>query len=106
MASNKQIRFPSSAAKQAYYRNRKKILANNDTCALCGGRVDKELPAFHPMSPEIDHIIPVSKGGDPSAIENMQLAHRKCNRAKSDKMPEVKANETDKGVDPASWLVW
>jgi len=106
MASDKQLRFPSNAARQEYYRNRKKILANEDVCVLCGGVVDKTLPKYHPMSAEIDHIIPIAKGGDPVAIENMQLAHRKCNRAKSDKLPEVRARETEQGVEPAIWLNW
>ena len=106
MASDKVIRFPSSAAKQQYYRNRKKILANEDRCYICGGEVDKTLPAYHPMSAEIDHIIPVSKGGDPSVMENLGLCHRKCNRAKSDKMPEVRGKETEQGVAPETWLAW
>ena len=106
MASDKQIRFPSSAARQAYYRNRKKILANCDTCAICKGPVDITLPAYHPMSAVVDHIIPVSKGGDPSALENLQLAHRKCNREKADKLPSLKVGETEQGVEPESWLGW
>ena len=38
------------------------------------------------MSPVIDHIIPVAKGGHPSDISNLQLAHWCCNRQKSDKL--------------------
>ena len=106
MASNKAVRFPSRATKTAYERNRKKILANEDVCAICGGPVDKTLPARHPMSAQVDHIIPVSKGGDPSAMDNLQLTHRKCNRAKADKLPSARAKETERGVDPASWLIW
>ena len=106
MASDKSVRFPSAATRLAYDRNRKKILANVDICAICGGPVDKGLPATHPMSAAVDHIIPVSKGGDPVALKNLQLTHRKCNRAKSDKIPTVQAKETEKGVDPKSWLAW
>ena len=39
------------------------------------------------MAPEVDEIIPVSRGGDPYDLENVQLVHRKCNRAKSNKLP-------------------
>jgi len=39
-----------------------------------------------PMSPSVDHIIPLNKGGHPSDINNLQLAHWICNRMKSDKM--------------------
>ena len=46
------------------------------------------------MSATVDHIIPVSKRGDPVALENLQLAHRICNRAKSDKLPENNETKT------------
>ena len=38
------------------------------------------------LAPCVDHIIPVSKGGHPSDINNLQLAHWQCNRQKSDKL--------------------
>ena len=38
------------------------------------------------VSPCIDHIIPIARGGHPSDIDNMQLAHWTCNRQKSDKL--------------------
>jgi 5-methylcytosine-specific restriction endonuclease McrA len=38
------------------------------------------------MSATVDHIIPVSKGGHPSAMDNLQLAHWICNRLKSNKL--------------------
>ncbi len=48
--------------------------------------VDKSLRYPHPLSPVIDHIIPVNKNGHPSDIDNLQLAHWQCNRNKSDKI--------------------
>lgn len=69
--------------RKQYENNRKKILATQEVCALCGNIVDKNLPAGHPWSAEIDHKIPVSRGGS-SDLENLQLTHRKCNRAKWD----------------------
>lgn len=36
--------------------------------------------------PTFDHIMPVSKGG-PDTLENLQLAHAACNKAKADNMP-------------------
>lgn len=70
-----------------YEKNRKRILATQDTCALCGKPVDKRIKYPDPMCATIDHIIPVSKGGHPSAIDNLQLAHLKCNRKKWDDLP-------------------
>ena len=72
--------------KAAFERNRKKILLTQDVCGICGKPVDKSLKFPHPMSPTVDHIIPIDRGGHPSAIENLQLAHFCCNRQKSDKL--------------------
>ena len=74
-------------------RNKRKIYATQEICGICGQPVEKEGGKWkyrypHPMSPSIDHIIPVSKGGHPSDISNMQLAHLGCNRQKSDKLEE------------------
>lgn len=66
--------------------NKKKIYATKRTCGICGNPVDFSLKFPHPLSPCIDHIIPVSKGGHPSDIGNLQLAHMYCNRQKSDKL--------------------
>lgn len=70
----------------AYERNRKRILKTQNTCGICGHFVDVTLKPPNPMAPAIDHIIPVSKGGHPSDINNLQLAHSACNRQKSDKL--------------------
>lgn len=69
-----------------YESNRKKILKTQSVCGVCGKPVDKKLKAPHPLSPCVDHIIPVNKGGHPSDIANLQLAHMTCNRQKSDKL--------------------
>jgi 5-methylcytosine-specific restriction endonuclease McrA len=50
-------------------------------CGICGRQVD-------PTSFEIDHIIPVSRGGL-DLMSNVQLAHRSCNRKKWAKMPSA-----------------
>lgn len=70
----------------AFERNKKRIYATQNVCGICGKPVDKRLKYPHPLSPCIDHIIPISKGGHPSAIENLQLAHWTCNRQKADKL--------------------
>ena len=74
------------AHRLAFERNKKKILATQTVCGICGKPVDKSLQFPHPLSPCIDHIVPVAKGGHPSDIENLQLAHWTCNRQKSDKL--------------------
>ncbi len=74
------------AHRLAFERNKKKIFATQNVCGICGKPVDKSLRYPHPLSPCIDHIIPIAKGGHPSDIENLQLAHWTCNRQKSDKL--------------------
>lgn len=74
--------------------NKKKILATQSVCGICGREVNKKLKFPHPLSPCIDHIIPVARGGHPSQLENLQLAHLCCNRQKSDKLYETKDFET------------
>jgi len=66
--------------------NKKRIYATQKICGICGAPVDFKFKFPHPLSPCIDHIIPVSKGGHPSDISNLQLAHMTCNRQKSDKL--------------------
>lgn len=46
------------------------------------------------MSATVDHIIPIHKGGHPSDMDNLQLAHLSCNRAKSDKIVAEKFRST------------
>ena len=85
----------------AFEKNAKKIYASQTVCGICGRPVDFKLKFPHPMSKCIDHIIPVAKGGHPSDIDNLQLAHWSCNRAKSDKIyaaaksPEIVVNNRD-----------
>ena len=79
---------------QAQFRsNKKRIMQSQNVCGICGKPVNKRLKYPDPMSPTVDHIIPVSKGGHPSDIDNLQLAHWICNRQKSDKLIDVKKFE-------------
>ncbi len=81
-----------------YRSNRKRILMQQTICAICGRPVDKELKAPDPMSPTVDHIIPLNKGGHPSDINNLQLAHWICNRMKSDKLAISSAKEPNSAI--------
>lgn len=83
-------------ARAQFEANKKIILATQDLCGICGKPVDKTLPASHPLSASIDHIIPIAKGGHPSDLSNLQLAHRACNREKGTHIiPQKKRSEQD-----------
>ena len=76
--------------RRTFDKNKKRIFATQTVCGICGRPVDFTLVYPHPLSACIDHIIPVAKGGHPSDIDNLQLAHWTCNRQKSDKLVEKK----------------
>jgi HNH endonuclease len=50
-------------------------------CQICGGLTRPWHRAPHPLAPTIDHIVPLSKGGDDVA-SNVQCAHSQCNTRK------------------------
>ena len=64
---------------------RKRVAAEGAPCHLCGKPIDYSLPAGHPMSFELDEIVPVSKGGDPFAKDNVAPAHRTCNQRRGNR---------------------
>lgn len=53
------------------------------TCAICREPVDRDASPFHPDSPTVDHVVPLSRGGE-HTLANAQCAHLRCNSIKSD----------------------
>lgn len=86
MESKKLRADRTGAHRAALQKNKKRLLATSDVCAICGQPIDKSLKYPDTMAASVDHIVPVSKNGHPSAIENLQLVHWICNRKKSDKL--------------------
>ena len=83
MAKGKRNPRYSNGARRRAIRERWKAIGA--PCSLCGKPIDYSLPAGHPMSFEVDEIIPVSRykeGGYASAqscaldFENTQPVHR------------------------------
>ena len=94
----------TGAFRTAYDKNRKKVLASADVCYLCGLPLDKSIKdKSNPMFVEVDHIVPLKKGGHPSDLDNLAAVHKICNRKKSthllsevamdDKLTRTKVNE-------------
>ena len=84
---------------QARVKVRKRLLAMAPPiCPLCGKPIDYSLGTWvdpkdgkrkpHPMRAEVDEIVPVSKGGSPIDMENLQVVHRICNQRKGNRMPD------------------
>lgn len=66
---------------------RARVAAMGEPCHICHQPIDYSLPAGHPMSYELDEIVPVSRGGDPYDPRNVGPAHRLCNQRKGNRMP-------------------
>lgn len=100
MAKNRYRPDKDGTHRAQFEKNKKKIYATQDICGICGRPVEKENGHWkykfpHPLSPCIDHIIPIDKGGHPSDINNLQLAHRACNTEKSDKIFRITKEEKE-----------
>jgi hypothetical protein len=55
-------------------------------CQMCGKDTPESLRgSTHPLAPEVDHIVPISRGGR-HVYENLQCACRKCNGSKGSNM--------------------
>jgi HNH endonuclease. len=62
-------------------RDRARIRATKANCHICGEPIDYTLRTPDPMSFEVDHVIPLAKGGADN-ITNKAAAHRACNSKK------------------------
>ena len=81
---------PRYARGTARAKLRRRLAAEGRGCWICRafGRpdaIDYSLPARHPRSFEVDDLVPVSRGGDPTAYDNVDAAHRECNNWRSNR---------------------
>ena len=74
-------------------------------CQLCGQPTLPDAPSIqkgrrvaHPLSPSVDHIVPMARGGR-HRLSNLQCAHLRCNVAKQDAL-EVRNGEPPKPARP------
>ena len=100
----KAYRADHGSEKSSFQKAKKIIFGSQSVCGICGRPVNFDLVFPNPWSATVDHIIPVSKGGDPANIENLQLAHLQCNRIKSSKLfqPQIKEKATSNRDLPLS----
>lgn len=52
-------------------------------CGICHRKVDRRKQYPHPMSPSLDHVIPLSHG--PHTYANVRIAHLRCNVARGNR---------------------
>jgi 5-methylcytosine-specific restriction endonuclease McrA len=108
--------MPSSNPRYANPKKRngiRRLMALEEApCAICGKPIDYTLTTYvdpkdgktkrHPLSFEVDEIIPISKGGSPTDRANLQAVHRICNQRKGNK---IKVNDGRVNTENKS-LVW
>lgn len=54
-------------------------------CWICERSIDPELAFPHPLSPSLDHVIPLNRGGG-HLMDNVAMSHLRCNISKQDKI--------------------
>jgi 5-methylcytosine-specific restriction endonuclease McrA len=59
-----------------------RVIRENSICWLCGAVVDKAIKWPDPLSPSVDHLVPLSMGGSLTDPRNVRLAHLRCNSSK------------------------
>ncbi|MEI5036034.1 HNH endonuclease [Streptomyces sp. S1A(2023)] len=62
------------------------LKAAGHPCARCGHNIDPSLDARHPMSFTLDHVVPLSRGGDLLDPANARSMHRRCNSARGNRI--------------------
>jgi 5-methylcytosine-specific restriction endonuclease McrA len=108
----KQLRPDQSGPHRAVYeKNKRRLLKTTTHCEICGGEINRNIKWPDPLSPVVDHIIAISRGGHPSDIDNMRIVHNRCNRAKADKLyaetnSKDNAAETESNVKKGLDLPW
>lgn len=80
MRMEQAVRGEPFSAVQVYERDRW-------MCQLCLEPIDPAIAWPHRMSPSVDHIIALSRGGE-HALDNVQAAHLGCNSSKGDASAE------------------
>lgn len=75
----------------AYRQVRARMVRDAQVCAICGGALDKSAPPRSPLSPSVDHILPVKRMRfldaetrrrllvDPHGL---RVTHLKCNSSR------------------------
>jgi 5-methylcytosine-specific restriction endonuclease McrA len=82
-------------------------LAKRDgwVCALCIGPIDWRIRGDRYLEPTVDHVVPLSKGGEHS-LANAQLAHWTCNAAKRNSTDVITMSVPAKGVSKREIRRW
>lgn len=76
------------------------IATGTTACYFCGGVIDMTLHHRDKWSFTVQHITPVSRGGDLMARENMAAAHRSCNSKEGNRLAGTRTEDGDMTLGP------
>lgn len=83
-------------------RDRRAIARAKPPCGICGEPIDYGLVSPDPGSFEVDHVLALDNGGL-DVLANKQAAHRICNRAKWNRLPEGDSRVSRTFVTARTW---
>jgi hypothetical protein len=66
-----------------------RVFTEEGLCWLCGRWVDHTLPGNHPLGHTVDHLVQLDHDGPELARDNLRLAHRSCNTARSNRLRRI-----------------
>lgn len=84
---NARRRAVIAGVESAPYRPSEIFARDGWVCGLCAKQIDPDLRHPDPMSPSIDHIVPLAAGGSDVPV-NLQAAHLVCNTRKGARVME------------------
>lgn len=70
------------------------LKAAGGPCWLCGHAIDPRLTEKHPLSFTLDHLVPLSRGGELLDPANARAAHRRCNSARGNRTEHTAPQRT------------
>lgn len=73
-----------------YRRLKQHIARTQKICWLCGTAIDDTLQSPHPYSRSLDHVTPISMGGNILDPNNARAAHRRCNQRRGTGKPQAR----------------
>lgn len=71
-------------------------------CAICHGALEPKAERGTPNATEVDHIVPLSLGGDPYAAHNLRAVHRRCHAKATTALAQYKSGRRIDYQPPAA----
>lgn len=91
---------------------RRRLIAEATHCAICGRLLVKDAPPRSSLSPSVDHIVAISRGGEPFKASNLRIVHYSCNAGRREggrqrqgpsSLPQPTSRDTCTPVRNADW---